>query len=154
MWSRDITQSSLIFSSNTKIEISEICKFTGVRNVIHFFDRIPQVSSSRVEWLDSPATARPIGQARHCPTIFWHLILMSYVSILLFRLSSSVSHNNCRSTISNWEFPAENCPLMLLGQMVYRNRCKRIQDRVRLQGTWLFWGMLPPLFLWTVSSLY
>ena len=62
------------------------------------------------------ATARPIGQAKHCLTVLWPLILISYIGILLIRLPPAVTQNNCRSTI---EYRL-TVPSMLLGKNVRR----------------------------------
>ena len=60
------------------------------------------------------ATARPIGQAGHCPSIPWHLISYIGIRILLFRLKPSVSHNNCLRSFETDSFRQ----IMLPGQNV------------------------------------
>ena len=97
----------------------------------------------------------PIGRAWHCPTMLWHLILISHISIPLFCFLPSVSHNMCRLTIEcRLIISSRELAAHAASKKLYRELCKRIQDGVNLHGECSFWGMLPPLFLWTVSSLY
>ena len=43
-----------------------------------------------------PTTARPTGQMGHCLTILWHLISISHIGILLFRLLLSENRSRVR----------------------------------------------------------